>query len=161
MKQVLIQKNDQIKELSGSRIEFYRKVENADGEYIDQPGLHVDDRDVTKVTFPFAARILSGGTLDLDFTLPEAVASKGVSLLGAYWDGKQVTAYLRSIMSLPQWIPEAAPVLIGTLVQVTTMKQIETEMLNGVVEVEASGQAIVILDSKPSKRSRARRKDVR
>lgn len=152
MKQVLIQKNDQIKELSGSRIAFYHEgVED----------VRIDDRHVTKLTIPFKAKILSGGTLDLDFTLPEHVAELGISLLGAYWNGSEVTVYFRALENFARNLPVEKPMLIGTLVQVTTMKQIETEMLNGVVEVEQSGQAIVILDNKPSKRSRARRKDAR
>ena len=161
MKQVLIQKNDQIKELSGSRIEFYKRTDEEEKLPGVKYGLSVDDREVTKVSIPFAAKILSGGTLDLDFTLSENAAAKGISLLGAYWDGKVVTAYLRAVMNLPQFIAENEPILVGTLVQVTTMKQIETDMLNGVVEVAKSGQAIVVLDNKPSKRTRARRKDAR
>ena len=150
MKQILIQKNDQIKELSGSRIEFYHRTDLADPS--EAHGLNVDDREVTKVVFPFSAKILSGGTLDLDFALSEGVASKGVSLLGAYWDGKQVTAYLRSIMSLPQWIPDTQAVLVGTLVQVTTMKQIEAALLTGSIDTDKSGPAIVVLDNKQKRR---------
>lgn len=161
MKQILIQKNDQIRELSGSRIEFYNKSETLSDGDSGYRGVSIDDRRVTKVTFPFSAKILSGGTLDLDFTLPEEVAAKGVSLLGAYWDGSQITAYFRALMDLPQFVRDIEPLLIGTLVQVTTMKQIETDMLNGVVNVEESGKALSITTKPASKRSRARRKDVR
>lgn len=157
MRQVLIRKNDQIKEQSGSRISFYHKTDNPESSEV--AGLSVSDREVTKVTFPFAAKIVSGGTLDLDFSLPENVAAKGVSLLGAFWDGQKVTAYLRSIMNLPQFIKDDEPVLIGTLVQVTTMRQIEDAILGDKkLDADKSGNALVILDTKPVKKPRARRK---
>ncbi len=155
MKQVLIRKNDQIREMSGSRISFYHKAERVEGDLIDQPGLSISDTDVTKVVIPFQAKIVSGGTLDLDFSLPEAVASKGINLLGAYWDGQNVTAYLRSLQNLPQFINEEDPVLIGTLVQVTSMKQIEDEVLGGQVVSDKSG---AVLDIKPDGKKRRNRK---
>ena len=140
MKQVLIQKNEQIRELSGSRLEFYKDLSVDDGE----PGTSISDREVTKLKIPFKAKILSGGTLDIDFSLPEGVAAQGVTLLGAYWNGDYVTAYMRSIQDLNAYVKNEDPLLVGTLVQVTTMRQIESKMLGGVVNVEGSGSALKI-----------------
>jgi hypothetical protein len=157
MKQVLIRKNDQIKELSGSRISFYHKTDNPEPNA--HLGVSVSDRQITKLVFPFAAKIVSGGTLDIDFSLPENVASKGITLLGAYWDGTKVTAYLRSILDLPQWIPEEEPVLIGTLVQVTTMRQIEDALLGDYkLNEEKSGAALVLEKEEPKPKKRGRNK---
>ncbi len=155
MRQVLIRKNAQIRELSGSRITFRNKSENIeDGRFGDgDPGTAINDERVTKFVFPFEAKIMAGGTLDLDFSLPEPLAKAGISLLGAYWDGKQVTAYMRALSETSLFVKDTEDLLIGTLVQVTTMKQIEDAIL-GDQRAESGGQALQIKDNKPKRKPR-------
>jgi len=150
MRQLLIAKNEQIKELSGSRIKFYHK--NLEGRE-----LRIDGQTVTKVTIPFSAKILSGGTLDLDFKVSEELAQAAVTLLGAYWDGKVVTAYFKALNDTVAVVPNDTALLNAVLVQVTTFRQIEEGILGGVMSVDQSGKAISLEKTEKSKRPRRSR----
>lgn len=152
MKQILIAKNSQIKELAGSRIEFYL---NKDQHVI------VSDESLVKIEIPFKAKIMSGGTLDLDFSVPQNLASRGVSLLGAYWDGKMITAYMRAMPLMAVGLNNEEPVLVGTLVQVVTYRQINDMMLNASVDAEKSGDVLVVSEKPKRKGGRRKKTDVR
>lgn len=144
MKQILISKNKQIKALSGSQIEFtLEEMSNINGS------------ELLKLEIPFKAKIMSGGKLDLDFSLPEDLAAKGISLLGAYWDGKTVKIYLRAIEGSSINLFPGDKILIGTLVQVVSYRQVEDGLLEGVVNVDQSGKVLAI--EKPKSRRKPRK----
>lgn len=150
MKQILIQKNSQIKEESGSRIRFFNKAD--DSEF----SLEIDSDHVAKIMIPFKAKILSGGTLDLDFSLTEEMAAAGVTLLGAYWNGVHITAYYRALDGTSVKVPSTSAVLVGTLVAVTTFRQIEDGILGNVMNVRKSGEVIAIEPAPAAKNKRRR-----
>jgi hypothetical protein len=153
MRQVLVAKNDSIREVSGSRIEFYPAKEQLSDGYFG-----VDELHVTKVSFPFRAKIVSGGRLDMDFTIPQKLAEAGVNLLGAYWDGEMVTAIYKAIGGTSISIEAGTPVLVGTLVEVVSMRQIEERVAGGVVNVDKSGQVVALDMEQPKKTRKPRRK---
>jgi hypothetical protein len=140
MKQVIIQKNPQIKETTGSQIEFYPT-----GDTVLQGGK------VNKIKIPFVAKILSGGKLDLDFKLSQKLAEHGVNLLGAYWNGKEVSAILMPLEGHDVEFGEDVPVLVGTLVQLVSYRQVSGQILGGTMDTEKSG-AVLVLDVAPQEK---------
>ena len=138
MKQVIIQKNPLIKELTGSQIEFYSPFEQT----------NLVGKKVTILKIPFSVKVLSGGKLDLDFKISKKLAENGVSLLGAYWDGKEIQAMLMPVEDMEVTFNQDVPILIGTLVQVATYRQVSNQILGGDMDVEKSG-AVIVLGVKP------------
>jgi hypothetical protein len=151
MRQILIASNPQIKQLAGSQIEFLYQSNAGDPLVLELLG-----GKPTAVRIPFSAKIISGGTLDLDFKLPESIAERGIQLLGAYWDGKVVTAYLSALLDNPTIIPDGASILIGTLVQLATYRQISEGTLGSIVDLNAETLTVT---TKP-KQERKRRKKI-
>jgi hypothetical protein len=137
MKQVVIYKNSLIKELSGSQIEFYPNVPESES-------IPMESGKVNLIKIPFSVKVLAGGKLDLDFKLSKILAENGVQLLGAYWDGKEVKAYFMPLEGMDVSISGDTPILIGTLVQVMSYRQVEAEILGGVVDLNQSGSAVVL-----------------
>lgn len=151
MRQIIIAKNPLIKEMSGSRIKFFYPP-ITDG---DNKDLILEGGKAKKVTIPFAVKIVSGGTLDLDFKISQDLASYAVSLLGAYWDGSKVTAYLMPLVDTEVHVPATIPILEGTLVQVTTYRQVSEKIL-GADMVSVDG--VLRLDKKIERKRRNRKK---
>lgn len=153
MRQILISKSDQIEELAGSQINFKHKADE-DGQTLT---IYADT--LTRISIPFRAKIMAGGKLDLDFKLPEKLASMGVSLLGAYWDGQAVTAYMRSCFNVVVGLEVGETILVGTLVQLVTYRQIDESIMSGMVNSTDQGDVLMITP-KPSK-SRQRKSKIK
>jgi hypothetical protein len=119
MRQVLIEKNELINEISGSKIKF----EVNDIEILP---FSIDKHGVM-VRFPFSVKSLSGGKLDLDFSLPKDLVSKGVCLMGAYWENNEITAYLTSTLDKVE-VEKNDVFLIATLIEVVYFRQISKEV---------------------------------
>jgi hypothetical protein len=145
VKQIIIAKNPSIKQLSGSRIKFFQ-VQNDDTKV-----LVLECGKPKRVTIPFSVKILSGGTLDLDFKISQDLAAAGVSLLGAYWNGEQVTAYLMPLQDTEVHVPSTIPILEGTLVQVTTYRQVEERVMGAKAVFEGG---VLRLDKKVERKRR-------
>lgn len=138
MKQVIIQKNPLIKELTGSQIEFYSPTTET----------NLVGGKVNTVKIPFSVKVLSGGKLDLDFKISQKLAENGVNLLAAYWDGKEVSAILMPLEGMDVSVDQSVPLLVGTLVQVMTYRQVTDQVLGGSMDTEKSG-SVIQLDVKP------------
>lgn len=150
MRQIIIQENPLVKSISGSDFRFYPDIA-ADSE------MSIYGGKVTKFKIPFRVKILSGGKIDLDFTLSEELAKEGVSLLGAYWDGVHVTAYVTCLNGFNVTVSSTMPILTGTLVQVVSYRQVSEQLLDGVVNLNESG-SVVKVDDKPDIKTRKRKK---
>jgi hypothetical protein len=146
---IVLVKNPNIKELSGSRIEFFHPFSLAGKDVV------LEGAKANKVIIPFSAKILAGGKLDLDFALSERLAAVAVNLLGAYWNGKEVTAYLMPLEGMDVHIPSDCPLVVGTLVQVTTYRQVEEGVAGAVVTGHDNGVLQITKDETPkAKRTR-------
>jgi len=143
---VVITKNPLIKELSGSRIEFYHprpsasmSVDTLSTQYVTLVGAKAN-----RVVIPFAVNVVGGSLLDLDFKISEQLAAVGVNLTGAYWDGEQVTAYVMPLDGTDVQVDLSTPILVGTLVQVVNYRQVSDKLIgakslgttNGVLNLE-------------------------
>lgn len=120
MRQVLIEQNGLIKELSGSKIKFEVNDIEIMPFTIGKTG--------AMVRFPFSVKSVSGGKLDLDFSIPESLASKGICLMGSYWENNEVTAYLLNTSDSDVEVLKNDVFLIATLIEVVYFRQIAKEV---------------------------------
>ena len=153
MRQIIIAKNPLVKSQSGSRIDFFHPPspdENAP-DYIV-----LDGGKPKKITIPFSVRIIGGGTFDLDFKISKDLAAYAVNLLGAYWDGEKVTAYLMPLSETEVHVPLKVPILLGTLVEVATYRQVEDRIIGATVVSTESG--VMRLDKKVERKRRKPKK---
>jgi hypothetical protein len=137
MKQVIIQSNKLIKELAGSDIEIYAPT-------LDGEDIQMTCGKLFHLKIPFNVKVLSGGRLDLDFKLSHTLAKNGVSLIGAYWDQQEINAYFMPLEGIDVTIGANVPVLTGTLMQVVSYRQVELDLLDGVVDLNKSGDALSV-----------------
>lgn len=120
MRQVLIEQNGLIKELSGSKIEFEVNDIEIQPFSINKHG--------AMVRFPFSVKSISGGKLDLDFSLPKSLVSKGIHLMGAYWENNEITAYLLNITENEVNVLKDDVFLVANLIEVVYFRQISKEV---------------------------------
>jgi hypothetical protein len=152
MNNVVITKNPSIKELSGSRIEFYHPPTPMSIQHIDLAGAKAN-----RVVIPFSVNVVGGAELDLDFKLSEELAQVGVSLTGAYWNGEAVTAYLMPLDGTDVRVDIRTPLLIGTLVQVVNYRQVSEKITgakslgvtNGVLNLQLASDKKTRRKAKP------------
>jgi len=155
---IVVGKNPLIKELSGSRIEFFAPPPSdpTPGTVAAKEMILVGGK-TSRIVIPFSVRVIAGGKLDLDFSVSEKLAAAGVNLIGAYWDGSKVTVYLMPLEGIDVHVPFSVALIVGTLVQVATYKQVQ----EGVVGAMVSGfseEGVMILDKKSEKRVAKTRK---
>lgn len=154
MNNVVITKNPSIKELSGSRIEFYHPKPAVP----DVPGVEamkfvtLAGGKANRLVIPFSVNVVSGAELDLDFKLSEELAQVGVSLTGAYWNGKEVTAYVMPLDGTDVRVDIRTPLLIGTLVQVVSYRQV-SEKITGAKSL-GTANGVLQLEVKSDKKTR-------
>jgi hypothetical protein len=141
VRQVLIKLNSQVKALSSDKFEFCldKSRHNLDFE----PGK------VTPAKFPFEIKVLSGGKIDLNFTLNAKLAEAGVMLLGAYRENNIVSATFMNLGDEILSIEDGYPVLEGQLMETVTYRQIEEGNIGDVQVVGSDGNALVV--NKPQK----------
>ena len=126
MRQVLIEKNKAVKQVSQSKLEFL-----ADNTLF--PGLLFKAQRVVTMKMPFRVDAAAGGSLDLDFTASPGLAESGISLLGAYWEKGVVRASFVNLSKEDIAVEDGYPLLIGTLIEVVALKQVSNSMSGGVV----------------------------
>jgi hypothetical protein len=156
---VVITKNPSIKELSGSRIEFYhpRPPASVVADVEASKYLMLAGAKANRIVIPFSVNVVGGAELDLDFKLSEELAQVGVSLTGAYWNGEAVTAYLMPLDGTDVRVDVRTPLLIGTLVQVVNYRQVSDKIIgakslgtsNGVMQLEVKSDKKTRRKAKP------------
>jgi hypothetical protein len=147
---IVLTKNPLIKELSGSRIEFFHPPSND----AKKPIVLVGGK-ANVVRIPFKVKVIAGGKLDLDFVLSEKLAAAAVSMLGAYWDGQEVVLYLMPLSGFDVHITEDVALAVGTLVQVTTYRQVEEGIAGALVKTGDHG--VMQVEKKEEKRKATRK----
>lgn len=145
MRQVLIQKTDNIVDVSGTKIRFL-----VDGSLLPKTIL-IKNR-VTIIRIPLDITVVTGGRIDLDFKCSEHLAASGIILAGAYWEDKKVTAMFYNTSQDSIIVDIGEEVLTAQLVEVVSFRQVETSQApNAIVKVEESVGALKV-DKPKSKR---------
>lgn len=129
MRQILIKQNKDVKTISGNRFDFCAKK--------DQHDLVLSPDEVKIFKFPFKVDVVSGGKIDLDFTLAKQLAVEGVMLLGAYLENGKVTIALMNLSKDVLHLEDEYTIAYGTLVEIATFRQV-AEGTVGLVTVEPS-----------------------
>jgi hypothetical protein len=144
MKQILIEKTDTIKDLYGTNITLLAQ-EDSTFEAMNPTTLRLD----------LKIKPISGkGTFDINFKQADGLAQAGVALLGVSReaDGTVVASFMK-IGATAFVVTEGQPLLVGTLFEPVSYRQIEMEVAGGTVNVVKSqeGQGLSITPTKKRK----------
>ena len=139
MRQILIAKNPQIKELSSHRVTLVAGKDSL--KLIRGTGL-------TLTRIPLTFDVLTGGHVTFKFDLPLLLFKKGVLLAGAYWDGNEVEVAFMSSTGADVEITEGLPILVGTLIETVRFRQIDSTVLGNLTIVKTEGNKALKIEKK-------------
>jgi hypothetical protein len=142
MKQILIKKNPDIKEIAGSNINIYNKNEK----------VVIDGTALIYIRIPLKIEVLNGGKFELNIRLHKNLIQKGVFLIGAYYENDEVTALFTTFDGHKVIIEPNEPILIGTLIEPIVYRQIDDEVVGGFTVVKSQDSTLKLEEKPKNKR---------
>jgi len=146
MKQILIKKNPDIKEIAGSNITIYNKNEQ----------VIIEGNKLVYVRIPLKLEVLNGGKFELNLKLHKNMLQKGIFLIGAYYENDEVTALFTTFDGHKAIIEPNEPILIGTLIEPMVYRQIDDEVVGGFTIVKTQ-DATLKLEEKPKNKRKTKK----
>jgi hypothetical protein len=130
MKQVLIAKNPLLKNLGGDRIEL-----NARDVVGDPTKMNPNEMLICKSKLNF--KLLSGDDIHIKFDISPEMLYLGLFLLGATVEKGELTCALKNLSENEIVFDDSEKILlIGTLLEKVSYRQIEDELKGGVVNLD-------------------------
>jgi hypothetical protein len=142
MKQILIKKNPDIKEIASSNINIYNKNET----------VIIDGTQFVYIRVPLKIEVLNGGKFELDIKLHKNLIQKGVFLIGAYYENDEVTALFTTFDGHKVIIEPNEPILVGTLIEPIVYRQIDDEVAGGFTIVKTQDSTLRLEEKPKNKR---------
>jgi hypothetical protein len=142
MKQILIKKNPDIKEIAGSNVNICNKNEK----------VVIDGIALIYIRIPLKIEVLNGGKFELNIRLHKNLIQKGVFLIGAYYENDEVTALFTTFDGHKVIIEPNEPILIGTLIEPIVYRQIDDEVVGGFTVVKSQDSTLKLEEKPKNKR---------